>query len=154
MIFGKRVDLSTKIKVHMRGVLFFLMVSFPALLLSQYRLEVEALGVGSSEGSIQVAIYREEKGFLKDEYVFRNAGSEATEGMTRVVFEDLPAGEYALAIFHDENGNDELDTNWIGIPKEPFGFSVTGMKTFGPPKFHECVIDLKKDLVIQIPLEE
>ncbi len=111
------------------------------------------MGVSSSEGSVQVAIYREEAGFLKTEYVYRNAGAQATEGMTRVVFEDLPAGEYALAIFHDENGNDELDTNWIGIPREPIGFSKSRMKTFGPPKFRECLITLTEDLVIQIPLE-
>jgi uncharacterized protein (DUF2141 family) len=137
----------------MRGVLFFLMVFLPVLLLSQYRLEVEAVGVASSEGSIEVAIYREEAGFLKTEYVYRNAGAQATEGMTRVVFESLPEGQYALAVFHDENGNDELDTNWIGIPKEPFGFSRARMKTFGPPKFHECVITLNEDLVVQVPLE-
>ena len=132
---------------------FLLIALFPLALSAQYRLEVEALGVESSEGSVQVAIYREASGFLKMDHVYRNAGSKATQGMTRVVFEDLPEGEYALAVFHDENGNDELDTNWIGVPKEPFGFSKARMKTFGPPKFRECAITLRQDQVIQVALE-
>ena len=133
--------------------LFCLIVCIPLALSAQYRLEVEALGVESSEGSILVAAYTEASGFLKMEQVYQTAGSRATQGMTRVVFEDLPEGDYALAVFHDENGNDELDTNWIGIPKEPFGFSNARMKTFGPPKFEDCVISLRADQVIQIPLE-
>ena len=100
-----------------------------------------------------VALYREEGSFLKLHGVFRNAKVPAEKGVTRVVLEDLPEGEYALAIFHDKNGNEQLDTNWLGIPKEPLGFSRARMKTFGPPGFWECTIALREDTVIQIPLE-
>ena len=125
----------------------------PVSLSGQHRLEVEAQGVASSEGSILVALYREEAGFLKFDEVYRTTGAPALKGTTRIVIEDLPEGDYAVAIFHDENGNDELDKNWLGIPKEPLGFSKARMKTFGPPKFRECVVSLKSDQVIQIPLE-
>ena len=36
----------------------------------------------------------------------------------------LPEGEYAISLFHDENENKELDTNFIGIPKEAFGSTI------------------------------
>lgn len=40
-----------------------------------------------------------------------------------VRFEELAAGSYAVLVFHDENGNGELDGNFLGIPREPLGFS-------------------------------
>ena len=67
--------------------------------------------------------------------------------------EDLPAGQYAIAIFHDKNGDEQLDTNWLGIPKEPLGFSNARMRTFGPPSFQECVVSLEKDAIIKVLLE-
>jgi uncharacterized protein (DUF2141 family) len=46
---------------------------------------------------------------------------------------DLEAGRYALRIFQDLNGNGKLDTGWMGIPSEPYGFSNNAMGRFGPP---------------------
>lgn len=116
-------------------------------------LEVEVHDVSSAEGDILIALYREEETFLEFEHVYRTEGAPASEGITRVTIADLPHGQYALAIFHDENGNEELDTNFLGIPKEPLGFSNAKLKAFGPPGFKECVVDLKEDTVIKITLE-
>ncbi|MFM9979143.1 MAG: DUF2141 domain-containing protein [Sphingomonadaceae bacterium] len=52
-------------------------------------------------------------------------------------FADLPSGQYALALIHDENGNGKLDT-LMGIPREGFGFSRNPAIRFGPPKFAEA----------------
>jgi len=49
-------------------------------------------------------------------------------------FDALPAGDYALAVIHDANGNAKLDT-MLGIPKEGFGFSRNPAIGFGPPSF-------------------
>jgi uncharacterized protein (DUF2141 family) len=51
-------------------------------------------------------------------------------------FGDLPSGNYALALIHDENANGKLDTV-LGIPREGFGFSRNPAIRFGPPKFVE-----------------
>ena len=95
----------------------------PVTLFGQFRLEVAARGVETSQGFIQVALYQKEDDFLNFERVFRSVSAPAEEGVTMVVLEDLPAGEYAIAIFHDENGNNELDHNVLGMPAEPLGFS-------------------------------
>lgn len=138
----------------MKPFFFLTLLILPFFLSAQTAtLEVEVLDVSSSEGDVLVALYKEEETFLKFEHVYRTEGVPAREGMTRVTIADLPLGQYALAIFHDENGNEELDTNFIGIPKEPLGFSNAKLKTFGPPGFKECVLDLQKDMVIQITLE-
>ena len=137
----------------MMRFVWILILCLPMTIFGQYRLEVEAHGVETADGFIQVALYKKEDDFLKFERVFRNAGAPATKGISKVVLEDLPAGEYAVAIFHDENGNEELDTNWLGIPREPLGFSRARMKTFGPPKFQECAIMLQGNMTVQIFLE-
>jgi len=49
-------------------------------------------------------------------------------------FTGLPTGNYAIALIHDENGNNRLDT-MLGIPREGFGFSRNPAIRFGPPRF-------------------
>jgi len=47
-------------------------------------------------------------------------------------------GQYAIKVFHDENANGELDINFLGIPKESYGFSNHARGRFGPPPFAEA----------------
>ena len=130
-----------------------LVLLLPISLCGQLRLEVVVSGVTSSEGNVLVALYREASSFPKFEKVFRVGKAPAETGDTKVVLEDLPAGEYALAVFHDENRNDALDKNWLGLPKEDYGFSMARTKTFGPPSFDECLVVLREDMTLEIPLE-
>jgi uncharacterized protein (DUF2141 family) len=57
---------------------------------------------------------------------------------SEVEFDNLPAGDYAIAVFHDENSNKELDTNFLGIPKEGVGCSNNPKGGFDPPKFEDA----------------
>jgi uncharacterized protein (DUF2141 family) len=54
------------------------------------------------------------------------------------VFADLPAGFYAVSVFHDENMNEKLDKNFMGVPKEGYGASNNPKKKMGPPNFDEA----------------
>lgn len=58
-----------------------------------------------------------------------------------ISFGAVAPGAYALAIFHDENGNKKLDT-FLGIPREGFGFSRNPAVRFGPPKFAQARFDV------------
>jgi uncharacterized protein (DUF2141 family) len=58
----------------------------------------------------------------------------------RVVFADLPHGPHAVKVFHDVNANGTLDTNWMGIPREPYGFGNDAMGTMGPPTFQQASV--------------
>jgi uncharacterized protein (DUF2141 family) len=66
--------------------------------------------------------------------------------------EGVPSGDYAIALIHDENSNNKLDTS-LGIPREGFGFSRNPAIRFGPPKFAEArftVGDGKRDEAIRV----
>jgi uncharacterized protein (DUF2141 family) len=131
------------------AILLFLL---PAMVLAQNQIAIDVMDVPSSEGKISVAVYNSKEGFLKFDKVFKCDSIVAQKGTTRIAIKDLPEGEYALAIFHDENGNDKLDTNWLGIPKEKVAFSNAKMKTFGPPPFKDCVFKVEKDTKITVSL--
>ncbi len=136
----------------MRKYIFLLSFLLPLSLLAQNELIVEVQGVQSSMGNINVAVYNKADGFLKFEGVYKSDSTKAVAGKTKIRIENLPSGEYALAVFHDENGNNVLDTNWLGIPKEPVGFSNSRMKTFGPPSFYECSFSLFSNRAVEVSL--
>lgn len=130
--------------------LFWFVVLFPVLAFSQNELSVEVHGVPSSEGKISVAVYDSEEGFLKFDKVFKCDSIAAQKGVTHLSIKNIPEGEYALAVFYDKNGNDKLDTNWLGIPTEKVAFSKAKMKTFGPPAFKECSFRVVDDVTLAV----
>ncbi|MBC8009694.1 MAG: DUF2141 domain-containing protein [Burkholderiales bacterium] len=65
-------------------------------------------------------------------------------------FLDLAPGSYALAAVHDENESGEMDTNWIGMPREGMGFSRDPKSFLGPPKFKDSVLEVKKSEEIEV----
>jgi len=75
--------------------------------------------------------------FLTTDY-WSNFYPIAGEHSIEVTIENIPPGEYAISIFHDENDNGKLDTNFIGIPKEPYGFSNNPVIKLRPPTFMEA----------------
>jgi uncharacterized protein (DUF2141 family) len=65
-----------------------------------------------------------------------------------IEFENLNYGQYAIAILHDEDSNDEMKTGVFGIPKEGYGISNNVKGRFGPPSFNDAKISLKEDRMI------
>ncbi|MCK0161014.1 DUF2141 domain-containing protein [Allomuricauda sp. F6463D] len=119
---------------------------------SQNTILVHVHNVQSDYGHVNVAVYNSDETFLSFEDVYTTGTEDANKGLVELQIEDLPSGEYALAVFHDENGNGKLDTNWLGIPKEKVAFSKGKMKTFGPPKYKECKFRVTSDYEIDISL--
>ncbi|MFP2924046.1 DUF2141 domain-containing protein [Pyxidicoccus sp. 3LG] len=69
---------------------------------------------------------------------------EVTGPKLTITIPDLAPGTYAVSLFHDANGNGKLDTNFIGIPKEGYGFS-NNVGARGKPKFDEAKFTLVAD---------
>ena len=68
-------------------------------------------------------------------------------------FEDLPEGEYAISVLHDVNDDGKMNSNAVGMPIEPFGFSNNAMGNFGPPSFEQAKFKVtaeKKTVSIKI----
>lgn len=105
-------------------------------------IKVNIENVKSKKGVLIVALFNSEDNYLKKSYL--NKVITLEDSKKPVVFENLPKGHYAVSVIHDENENGKLDTNWAGIPKEPFGFSKKSMGNFGPPSFNETSVEVSE----------
>jgi uncharacterized protein (DUF2141 family) len=61
----------------------------------------------------------------------------------RVTFTDVRPGTYAVKVFHDINSDRKLNTNWVGWPQEPYGFSNDAPVNMGPPSFKAAAVAVK-----------
>ncbi len=100
-------------------------------------LTVVVTGLESDAGHVRVALLDSEAAFDDDAPPLRTASAKPAAGRATVVFEGIAHGTYAVKIFHDRNDNEELDTNFVGIPREPIGFSNDAMGRFGPPSYDD-----------------
>jgi uncharacterized protein (DUF2141 family) len=114
------------------------------------RLTVEITGLLSEEGKLAVALFDSEAGFKKRRNPVRKAFLPIDPTGCAWVVEGLPAGEYAVAVYHDVNSNGKLDKRPHGPPKEPYGFSNDARGTFGPPSFDRAKFALEGDRTIRI----
>jgi uncharacterized protein (DUF2141 family) len=96
--------------------------------------------VKAAGGRIEVALYSSAGAFLKT--AAGAAGTAASREANTVVLKDLPAGDYAFAVFHDANWNGKLDRNLVGIPTEDYAFSNNALGTMGPPSFEQACFTL------------
>lgn len=108
-------------------------------------MEIAVTNIEHKRGTLYVAVYDSPDHWLDantQAKPFREASLpvSSTEGML-IAVTDLPPGNYAVSLFHDLDEDAKLDTNFIGYPKEPFGFSAP-MSTFGPPKFEEAAVQV------------
>ncbi|MEN9868260.1 MAG: hypothetical protein RL748_3850 [Pseudomonadota bacterium] len=96
-------------------------------------LTVNIENIKSSDGNLMVAIYDSAANFLKNP--LQAAKMTAQPGNDTVQFKDLPAGEYAVVVYHDANGNGQLDKNAFGMPLEDYGFSNNTIGKTARPSF-------------------
>jgi uncharacterized protein (DUF2141 family) len=85
---------------------------------------VEVDGLRSSKGCVRGALFASAEGFPSNaKTAFRTATAELRDNRCQLVFDDVRAGMYAIAVHHDENSDGKVNTNLLGIPKEGFGMS-------------------------------
>jgi uncharacterized protein (DUF2141 family) len=105
-------------------------------------LTVEVRGAQSDKGRVMVGLFTDPQTFPK-QYI-RYSVADPVRASVTVVFKDLPAGDYAVSAFHDENRNKVLDRGMYGIPKERYGFSNNARGDRGPPEFRDAKFTLDR----------
>jgi uncharacterized protein (DUF2141 family) len=112
---------------------------------------LELEGLSDVSGEVFIAVYDSSEDWLTESTMLEEKVTiaDARDGdLVRAALQ-LPPGEYALTIFFDHNGNGKLDTNFIGIPKEPMALSNNAKAKYGPPKYEDAVFSLAGEPVIQ-----
>ncbi|MEQ8262379.1 DUF2141 domain-containing protein [Pseudohaliea sp.] len=103
------------------------------------------------QGTLLWSVFDSAEAFAADTRPVVSARSRVTGNKLRVTLHDLPAGVYAIKLYHDANGNGELDTNMLGIPVEGYGFSNNAGRR-GPASFEDASVAVDRDTQITIRL--
>jgi uncharacterized protein (DUF2141 family) len=107
------------------------------------RVEVTMTGFKNDQGTARVAFFLDARVWPDgDASIFATAVVPISDGQAAAVFEEVPAGPFAVSVFHDKDGDGELDSVALGIPSEAYGFSGDARDLFGPPSFEEARIEL------------
>jgi uncharacterized protein (DUF2141 family) len=148
----------------MRIVLALLLILF-ALPVNASELRITVEGIRSPHGTVLIGLYdslesftramelSDKDGFLNDPNRFAAVALRANAAKkSAVVFTNLDPGQYAIILFHDENGNGKLDRNALGVPTEPYGFSNNVRGLLSPPTFEKAVMQINSDKAVRIVL--
>ena len=92
----------------------------------------------SGNGNIHVSVYDRPETFPKKTGMLKELIVKAKADRVEVVFPGLKSGMYAIAAFHDENGNGKFDQGFLGIPLEDFAFSRDPTVILSAPDFDEA----------------
>lgn len=111
------------------------------------KLIVKFYGFESDEGSLRVALFNSEENYKVTKSPFIGKSASIKNKTVTIEFEDLSFGEYAIKTFHDEDNDKELNTNFLGIPSEDYGFSNNARGSFGPPDWKEAKFKVQQSSV-------
>lgn len=124
--------------VALYTVLMF--ANLPAIALAESPcpgIHVKILDIRNSTGGVACALFESSVGFPREylRYATNIMVIKIRDKQARCDFEDIAPGTYALAVVHDENMNGKLDTKWLGIPTEGYGFSNDAKALLSAPTF-------------------
>lgn len=126
--------------IRIAGIIGVLL--FPIAVLAQSTesqenvIRIDIDGLRSDRGQVLCELFSSAADFpKKPEKAMAHDESTILNGHAMCQFESIPSGTYAVSVFHDENSNGKLDTNFLGIPREGVGASNNAKGHLGPPKF-------------------
>ncbi len=110
-------------------------------------------GVENSDGQLMAQVSNTAEAFDGKSRAIAQFVVPASKGSVSISTDSLPAGDYAVRVMHDENDNGELDSNMIGIPREPWGTSNDAKGSFGPPSWDDAKFSMDSDTSIVINMQ-
>lgn len=106
---------------------------------TENKLSLSITDLRNNKGHVLISVYKDGVGYPEEvDKAVRRAKLTITNKIATVSFEGLTSGNYAIAILHDENDDGKMNTNFLGLPKEGYGFSNNVMGSFGPPAFSKA----------------
>ena len=122
----------------------------PIVAVAEGKVQLEITGFKSNKGQVMLKVYRSSEGFPReDEKAYKIYFYAFTDLHLKVTLA-LPQGEYAIVVCHDKNGNKKVDTNFIGIPKEPLG--VSNYPKLAKPNYEKAKFWLSENDTVKLSI--
>jgi len=96
------------------------------------------------------ALYDSAERYKKHTRAFRSSSQAITNQSCAWQVDGLPHGDYAVMLYHDVNDNGKLDSNFLRVPREPYGFSNNKRGLFGPASFGDTKFSLEESLKVLV----
>lgn len=120
---------------------------------AQVSLTVDIKRLHSNKGKIIALLFQNKEGFPNDAVnAHRRGTATITNLSSQIVFQNLQPGNYAIALFHDENSDSILNKHWYGKPIEGVATSNNVFHRFSAPDYDESQFKLKENLKIDITM--
>ena len=111
--------------------------------------ELHCVHFRNDTGHARIAVYNDPKNFCNEAIKpYKEVSGSIVNGECMVSITDLPDGEYAITLLHDENEDGVMNYNFIGLPKEGFGFSNNVYPGFSKPGFNACKIRVVSGILV------
>lgn len=110
---------------------------FAASTAAQGKLMILVSNIKTSEGTIKLALFNSKQSYTNSNAKpYRVAsGTITSKGTSIITLNNLPYGEYAIKLFQDKDNVGHIETNWLGIPKEGYGFSDNAIAQHSIPDY-------------------
>lgn len=129
--------------------LIFILLSFTLQVFTPPKengqIDLQITNTESEYGVIRILIFKGSGGFPEERSkAFQALSIPVLKREEKYSIDDLPPGEYALSIFHDEDGDGKMRKNPVGYPLEKYGFSNNPKILFSIPSFEKCAVQIRK----------
>jgi len=119
----------------------------------QITLTIDVKRIRSSHGKIMALLFDQKDGFPSDAVSAHSKGKATINNLSsQIVFQHLQPGNYAIALFHDENDDSKLNKHWYGKPMEGVATSNNIVHHFSAPSYEECRFTLDRDMKVEVQL--
>ena len=97
----------------------------------------------NNRGLARVGVYNDPKNFCNEAVKpFREVSGKIVNKESFIEVYDLPEGDYAFTLLHDENEDAVMNYNFLGLPKEGYAFSNNAFPVLSKPSFNSCRVHI------------
>jgi uncharacterized protein (DUF2141 family) len=112
---------------------------------SQNKIVGKVSGLENNKGVCRACLFANEASFNGHDKPVACVTVPVQNKTAQIVFDHVPAGTYAVSVFHDANNNNKMDKNFLGIPKEGYGASLNKLPFASAPNFKDNKFTLKEN---------
>lgn len=120
--------------------------------LAQGKVVVTVSNLVNNKGVCKTCLFANPSSFAGNGNALKCINAQVKNKSSSVVFDDVPQGVYAIAVFHDENNNNKMDKNFLGIPKEGYGASKNKLPFASAPTFNDNKFEVSANNTITIAI--